>query len=88
MSRTKISNTPQLARDPKGNELNLHYGVGRGDILLPPHGTNISCSVVKQANSENLCSPPIKNLPNKSIGETEECSAKMRSSGRVMLVKE
>ena len=42
----------------------------------------------KQANSENLCPPAIKNLPNKSIDETEECSPKMHSSGRVMLVKE
>ena len=42
----------------------------------------------QQANSENLWPPPIKNLPNKSIGEIEECSPQMRSSGRVMLVKE
>ena len=43
---------------------------------------------MKQANSENLCPAPIKKLPNKSIVENEECSPKMRSSGRVMLVKE
>ena len=42
----------------------------------------------KQVNSENLCPRPIKNLPNQSIGETEECSPKMHSSGGVMLVKE
>ena len=26
---------------------NLHYGEVRGDVLRPPHGTNTSCSIVK-----------------------------------------
>ena len=32
---------------PKEMEYNLHYGDVRGDVPLPPHGTNTSCSVVK-----------------------------------------
>ena len=32
---------------PKEIKYNLHYSDVRGDVLLPPHGTNTSCSVVK-----------------------------------------
>ena len=32
---------------PKEMKYNLHYGDVRGDVLLTPHGTNTSCSVVK-----------------------------------------
>ena len=35
---------PMILKEMK---YNLHYGDVRGDVLLPPHGTNTSCSVVK-----------------------------------------
>ena len=35
---------------PKEMKYNLHYGDEQGDALPPSHGTNTSCSLVKQAS--------------------------------------
>ena len=51
---------------PKEMKYNLHYGKVRGDVLPPPHGTNTSCSVVKQTSKrlplETKSTPQIINL--------------------------
>ena len=39
---------------PKEMKYNLPYGDVRGDVLPPPHGTNTSCSAVKQTSKSCL----------------------------------
>ena len=40
-----ITMGPMILKEMKHN---LHYGKVRGDVLLPSHGTNTSCSVMSK----------------------------------------
>ena len=45
---------------PKEMKYNLLYGEVRGDVLRPPRGTIICCSVVKKTSTDTFVKIPLQ----------------------------